>query len=60
METQDGSVIWEDHFYPEIIDPVTGAVLPYDAQLGTQQGELVSRPCKIHFQARQIQSSLAA
>ncbi len=28
VETQDGPVIWEDHFYPEIIDPVTGAVLP--------------------------------
>ena len=28
IETKDGPVIWEDHFYPEIIDPVTGAVLP--------------------------------
>jgi phenylacetate-CoA ligase len=27
-ETKDGLHIWEDHFYPEIIDPVTGAVLP--------------------------------
>ncbi len=27
-ETQDGPTIWEDHFYPEIIDPVTGEVLP--------------------------------
>ena len=27
VETKDGSVIWEDHFYPEIIDPLTGAVL---------------------------------
>jgi phenylacetate-CoA ligase len=27
-ETKDGLVIWEDHFYPEIIDPDTGAVLP--------------------------------
>jgi phenylacetate-CoA ligase len=26
-ETKDGPVIWEDHFYPEIIDPVTGEVL---------------------------------
>ena len=25
---KDGPVIWEDHFYPEIIDPETGAVLP--------------------------------
>ncbi|MFO1322180.1 MAG: phenylacetate--CoA ligase PaaK [Burkholderiales bacterium] len=28
IETRDGPVIWEDHFYPEIIDPSTGAVLP--------------------------------
>jgi phenylacetate-CoA ligase len=27
-ETQDGPTIWEDHFYPEIIDPETGQVLP--------------------------------
>jgi len=28
IETKDGPVIWEDHFYPEIIDPSTGQVLP--------------------------------
>jgi len=28
VETKDGLVVWEDHFYPEIIDPETGAVLP--------------------------------
>ena len=33
VETKDGLHIWEDHFYPEIIDPVTGAVLP-DGQIG--------------------------
>lgn len=33
VETKDGPVIWEDHFYPEIIDPVTGEVLP-DGQVG--------------------------
>lgn len=33
VETKDGLHIWEDHFYPEIIDPVTGEVLP-DGQLG--------------------------
>ena len=27
VETKDGPTIWEDHFYPEIIDPATGAVL---------------------------------
>lgn len=35
-ESKDGPVIWEDHFYPEIIDPVTGEVLPEGSQ-----GELV-------------------
>jgi phenylacetate-CoA ligase len=33
VETKDGLHIWEDHFYPEIIDPVTGEVLP-DGQMG--------------------------
>jgi phenylacetate-CoA ligase len=33
VETKDGPVIWEDHFYPEIIDPQTGEVLP-DGELG--------------------------
>lgn len=32
-ETQDGPTVWEDHFYPEIIDPETGKVLP-DGELG--------------------------
>jgi len=27
-ETKDGPTIWEDHFYPEIVDPATGAPLP--------------------------------
>ena len=27
IETKDGPHIWEDHFYPEVIDPATGAVL---------------------------------
>lgn len=33
IETKDGPVIWEDHFYPEIIDPITGDVLP-DGEAG--------------------------
>jgi phenylacetate-CoA ligase len=41
VESKDGPVIWEDHFYPEIIDPVTGAVLPYDEKNGGSEGELV-------------------
>ena len=28
VETKDGPVVWEDHFYPEIVDPETGEVLP--------------------------------
>ena len=28
IETKDGLHIWEDHFYPEVIDPETGQVLP--------------------------------
>ncbi len=36
VETKDGPVIWEDHFYPEIIDPDSGEVLPDGAY-----GELV-------------------
>jgi len=33
IETKDGPTIWEDHFYPEIIDPNTGEVLP-DGEYG--------------------------
>jgi phenylacetate-CoA ligase len=33
LETKDGPTIWEDHFYPEIIDPNTGEVLP-DGEYG--------------------------
>ena len=36
IESKDGPVVWEDHFYPEIIDPDTGAVLP-----DGEEGELV-------------------
>lgn len=36
VETKDGPVIWEDYFYPEIINPETGEVLP-----DGEQGELV-------------------
>ena len=36
VETKDGLHIWEDHFYPEIIDPLSGEVLPDGAE-----GELV-------------------
>ena len=36
VETKDGLHVWEDHFYPEVIDPETGAVLP-----DGEEGELV-------------------
>ncbi|MGI8896652.1 MAG: phenylacetate--CoA ligase PaaK [Casimicrobiaceae bacterium] len=36
IETKDGLTVWEDHFYPEIVDPETGAVLP-----AGEKGELV-------------------
>ena len=49
VETKDGLHIWEDHFYPEIIDPETGEVLP-DGEYGeivftslTKQGMPVIR-----------------
>ncbi|MER6103307.1 phenylacetate--CoA ligase PaaK [Streptomyces sp. NPDC001832] len=36
VETKDGLHIWEDHFYPEVVDPLTGDVLP-----DGEEGELV-------------------
>lgn len=36
LESKDGPTIWEDHFYPEIVDPANGAVLP-----DGEEGELV-------------------
>ena len=36
IETKDGLTIWEDHFYPEVIDPESGRVLP-----DGEKGELV-------------------
>lgn len=36
LETKDGLTLWEDHFFPEIIDPETGALLP-----DGEEGELV-------------------
>ena len=49
VETKDGLHIWEDHFYAEVIDPNTGAVLP-DGEMGelvfttlTKEGQPVIR-----------------
>jgi phenylacetate-CoA ligase len=36
VETKDGLTVWEDHFYPEIVDPESGKVLP-----DGEKGELV-------------------
>ena len=33
IETKDGLTVWEDHFYPEVVDPASGRVLP-DGELG--------------------------
>ncbi len=33
LETKDGPTIWEDHFYPEIVDPDTGELVP-DGEIG--------------------------
>jgi phenylacetate-CoA ligase len=49
VDTKDGLHIWEDHFFPEVIDPQTGAVLP-DGKMGelvfttlTKEGQPVIR-----------------
>jgi phenylacetate-CoA ligase len=55
VESKDGLHIWEDHFYPEIIDPVSSEVLP-----DGEEGELVfhyaeqKRPCPSFAIARGI------
>lgn len=36
VETKDGLHVWEDHFLPEVVDPITGEVLP-----DGEEGELV-------------------
>jgi phenylacetate-CoA ligase len=36
VESKDGLHVWEDHFYPEVIDPISGEVLPEG-----EEGELV-------------------
>jgi phenylacetate-CoA ligase len=36
VETKDGLHVWEDHFFPEVVDPITGEVLP-----DGEKGELV-------------------
>ncbi|MEU8967769.1 phenylacetate--CoA ligase PaaK [Streptomyces monashensis] len=36
VATKDGLTVWEDHFYPEVVDPITGEVLP-----DGERGELV-------------------
>jgi phenylacetate-CoA ligase len=36
VETKDGLHVWEDHFYPEVLDPITGEAVP-----DGEQGELV-------------------
>lgn len=54
-ETKDGPTVWEDHFYPEIIDPATGAVLP-DGQYGELVFTSLSKEAlpKIRYRTRDL------
>jgi phenylacetate-CoA ligase len=49
IESKDGPVVWEDHFYPEIVDPETGAVLP-----DGEEGELVFTLPIIRYRTRDL------
>src|SRR3546814_7597273 len=60
VESKDGPVVWEDHFYPEIIDPVTGEVLP-DGQLGELVFTSLTREAMpvIRYRTRDLKRLLA-
>jgi phenylacetate-coenzyme A ligase PaaK-like adenylate-forming protein len=46
VETKDGLHIWEDHFYPEVIDPVTGEVCPTARWASWSSPRFPRRPCR--------------
>jgi phenylacetate-coenzyme A ligase PaaK-like adenylate-forming protein len=46
VETKDGLHVWEDHFYPEIIDPLTGEVLPTGKWANWSSPRSPNRPCR--------------
>lgn len=60
IESKDGPVIWEDHFYPEIIDPLTGEVLP-DGSHGELVFTSLSKEAMpvIRYRTRDLTSLLA-
>jgi phenylacetate-CoA ligase len=60
IESKDGPVIWEDHFYPEIIDPVTGEVLP-DGEVGELVFTSLSKEAMpiIRYRTRDLTSLLS-
>jgi len=43
IETKDGLTVWEDHFYPEIVDPESGALLP-DGEKGEPDRNADAQP----------------
>ena len=59
LETKDGLHLWEDHFYPEIIDPETGAVLP-DGTVGELVLTTLTREAQplIRYRTRDLTSLL--
>lgn len=46
VETKDGLHIWEDHFYPEVVDPLTGEVLPDGERGSWSSPRSPRRPCR--------------
>lgn len=59
VEAKDGPIIWEDHFYVEVIDPETGAVLP-DGEVGELVFTSLTKQAfpVIRFQTRDLASIL--
>jgi len=55
IESKDGPHIWEDHFYPEVIDPATGKVLP-DGETGELVFTTLSREAMpvIRYRSRDL------
>ncbi|GGC89962.1 phenylacetate--CoA ligase PaaK [Undibacterium terreum] len=60
-ESKDGPTVWEDHFYPEIIDPDTGEVLP-DGEFGELVFTSLSKEALpiIRYRTRDLTRLLAA
>ena len=54
VETKDGLHIWEDHFYPEVIDPITGEVLPTGPRANWSSPRSPRKPSPLSATARGI------